>query len=176
MLLCLLTAKRGVALHLLKLSDFFINSSKTICQIVYSAKDKSTRPGFHSKPAIIQSYPDKKLCILDHYNHYVQRTANFRSSTTNELFVTLKKPHKAISRATLSRWIKDVLQAAGIDVTIFGAHSTRSASASAALSGGASMETILKAAAWSSDLTFGIFYNKVVGESYAQAVYKAANM
>ena len=38
------------------------------------------------------------------------------------------------------------------------------------------METILKAAAWSSELTFGIFYNKVVGESYAQAVYKAANM
>ena len=101
MLLCLLTAKRGVALHLLKLSDFFINSSKTICQIVYSAKDKSTRPGFHSKPAIFQSYPDKKLCILDHYNHYVQRTANLRSSTSNELFVTLQKPHKAISRATL---------------------------------------------------------------------------
>ena len=33
MLLCLLTARRGLALHLLKLSDFFfINSSKIICQ------------------------------------------------------------------------------------------------------------------------------------------------
>lgn len=176
MLLCLLTAKRGVALHLLKLNDFFINSSKSMCQIVYSTKDKSTRPGFHTKPTIIQNYPDKKLCLVDHYVHYKQRTAKLRSSSTQELLITLQKPHNAISRATLSRWIKDVLQAAGIDISIFGAHSTRSASTSAALVGGASTETILNAAAWSSDLTFGVFYNKMVGESFSQAVYKAANL
>ena len=108
-----------------------------MCQIVYSTKDKSTRPGFHTKPTIIQNYPDKKLCLVDHYVHYKQRTAKLRSSSTQELLITLQKPHNAISRATLSRWIKDVLQAAGIDISIFGAHSTRSASTSAALVGGA---------------------------------------
>lgn len=176
MLLCLLTGQRGHALHQLKLSDFIIDSSFTTCQIVFSSKDKTTRPGFHTKPAVINSYlHDKKLCLVDNYRHYVHKTGKLRPSTTKELLITLQKPHHAISRSTFSRWIKDTLSAAGVDTKQFAAHSTRSASTSAALVGGASVELILKAAAWSSDLTFGRFYNKLVGVTFPQAVYSAAN-
>lgn len=176
MLLALLTGQRGHALHQLKLSDFFIDPSFSICQIVFSSKDKTTRPGFHTKPAVVSSYPhDKKLCLIDNFKHYVQRTEKLRPKTTKELLIILQKPHHAISRSTFTRWIKDTLYASGIDITQFGAHSTRSASTSAALVGGASLESILKAAAWSSDLTFARFYNKLVGVTFPQAVYSAAN-
>ena len=73
--------------------------------------------------------------------------------------------------------MKDVLSSAGIDVSVFSAHSTRSASTSAALAGGASIESILKAASWSSDCTFATFYNKcTVDFDFANAVYNSAQL
>ena len=47
----------------------------------------------------------------------------------------------------------------GIDITIFTAHSTRSASTSTADNMGLSIKDIQKAAGWSGDSTFRKYYN-----------------
>ena len=174
MLLCLLTGQRGHAVHSLVINDILINPSLTCCRIVYSTKHKTTRKGYHTKPAEIAAYPDKKLCLVDHLHRYLLITAKLRKS--DGLFVTLQRPHTSIARATLSRWIKEVLKAAGVDINMFSAHSTRSASTSAAAFSGASLETILEAASWSSQLTFARFYNRGTTQSFSQAVYRAAQL
>ena len=67
-------------------------------------------------------------------------------------------PHKPISGASLSRWLKDIISWAGIDTSVFKAHSVRGASASAAYERGASLQDILNLADWSTDSTFRRFY------------------
>jgi len=53
----------------------------------------------------------------------------------------------------LGRWIKTCIADAGIDGSVFSAHSTRGAGASKAAASGVAIEAILKAASWSSELT-----------------------
>ena len=62
--------------------------------------------------------------------------------------------------STIARWIKTCLQEAGIDVTIFQAHSTWAASSTKAALSGLTVEEIMSAADWSSKGTFQKFYYK----------------
>ena len=45
-----------------------------------------------------------------------------------KLFLSYDRPHKPVSRDTISRWTKETLRRCGIDTKVFTAHSTRSAS------------------------------------------------
>ena len=65
-----------------------------------------------------------------------------------------------MSSSTIVRWLKTVLKLAGIDVSIFGAHSVRGASSSTAMNMGITTNDILKAADWSSKSIFQKFYYK----------------
>ena len=78
------------------------------------------------------------------------------------MFISFIKPHKAVTGSSIARWLRTVLEEAGIDSAIFGAHSTRGASALAAVRGGVTLEDILKAANWSSESVFQRFYHKEV--------------
>ena len=53
---------------------------------------------------------------------------------------------------------------AGIDVEIFNAHSTRSASTSAAVQNKMNVEDILKTVGWSNAATFAKFYHKPIAQ------------
>ena len=65
------------------------------------------------------------------------------------------------------------LEQSGIDTSIFGAHSTRRESASAAVKGGITTEDILKPASWSLESVFQIFYHKEVDNvAYGRVVIK----
>ena len=79
-----------------------------------------------------------------------------------QLFISYTKPHKAVSPDTVSRWIKTTLVDAGIDTSKYSAHSTRSASTSAAKGNNISIPTIMKIAGWSQESTFTKFYDKPV--------------
>ena len=74
----------------------------------------------------------------------------------SRLFISFIKPHKAVTSSSIARWLRTILEEAGIDYSIFGAHSTRGASASAAARGGVTLEIILKAANWCSESVFQI--------------------
>ena len=73
---------------------------------------------------------------------YLKLTANLRGNITR-LFIPTTKPYKISSQDTLARWIKTALQSAGIDLSIFTPHSTRSAAISPAAAK-IPMRTVLK--------------------------------
>ena len=101
-----------------------------------------------------KAYPtDKTLCFVSHMKEYLRRTKPLRGDST-KLFISFMKPHKHISRETLSRWIKTVMEAAGIDTRIFHPHSTRAAATSKAKAACVPIQEIL------GKKTFDRFYNK----------------
>ena len=105
------------------------------------------------------------------FKEYLRRTKVFSDGHTQLLLSNLK-PHLPISKDTLARWIRDVLHKAGVD-THFGAHSTRSASTSAATSKGLPIDIVLKAAGWSSASTFTRFYKREPVTHMGQTIFEA---
>lgn len=135
---------------------------------------KQSRPGYKNPVISLKAYPnDVSLCIFTFMLEYLSRTKNLRKD--NYVFVCFKKPHGPASKDTITRWVKVVLEKAGIDTTIFAPHSIRSASSSAAERGGAPLQEILDTAGWSGDSVFGKFYNKplVSSSSYDKAILQA---
>ena len=80
----------------------------------------------------------------------------------NKLFLSIVQPHKPVLSGTVARWVRSLLQAAGIDTSQFKPHSVQGASASAAARGGVALSDILALACWSSDSTFRRFYYRPV--------------
>ena len=79
-----------------------------------------------------------------------------------------------MSSSTIARWIKEVLALSGIDISIFKAHSSRGASATAAADRGVSIFEILQLGDWSEENTFKKFYyrpqfNTTVGRAIFSA-------
>ena len=109
---------------------------------------------------MLKAYPtDKTLCVISHMKEYLRRTKPLRGDN-KKLFISFMKPHKHISRETLSHWIKTVMEAAGIDTSIFCPHSTRAAATSKAKAACVPIQEILDTAGWSSSKTLDRFYNK----------------
>ena len=104
-----------------------------------------------------------RLCPVECLSTYLEKTKQWRPSSDSMqqlLFLALKKPHRPVSSATLSRWLKEVIQLAGIKEDIFKGHSVRGASTSAAKRAGLSIGTILSMADWTNTSTFNKFYYK----------------
>jgi len=72
-----------------------------------------------------------RLCPVRTLKEYEARTQPLWGRETN-LLVAIIKPHKAVSSSTVAIWLKSLLEASGIDTSIFGAHSVRGVSSSAA--------------------------------------------
>ena len=89
---------------------------------------------------------NRELCPVTTLQKYIDVTSSLRPEGKVKLFVAIVKPHNPVSSATIARWLRDVLQQAGIDIGIFGAHSIRGASSSAAAAAGVTTNDILKAA------------------------------
>ena len=76
------------------------------------------------------------------------------------------------SKDTMSRWLKQVMTAAGLDTSIFKPHSTRSAATSAAKVADVPLDEIMAIAGWRSSSAFAVFYNKPLSceKSFASSV------
>jgi hypothetical protein len=131
-LMSLLSAQRGQTIHYLSLKDMsFTESAVTF---VISRPIKQSKPG--SKPMVVKvvAYPaNPNLCVVSILNMYLEYTATLRNNE-QQLFISYSKPYKAVSRDTISRWVKTVMEKSGIDVQTFKPHSTRAASTSKAFS------------------------------------------
>ncbi|EZA57491.1 hypothetical protein X777_02393 [Ooceraea biroi] len=94
------------------------------------------------------------------------------ATKTISFFVSYRKPHNSVSSQTLGRWVKEILEAAGINVSIFSAHSTRHASTSYAARKGINIDEICRTAGWSkTSQVFARFYNRpVIADPSFQAV------
>lgn len=89
------------------------------------------------------------------------------------LFIGLRPPYNSVGASTVARWLKLVLNDAGVDTSIYSAHSTRGASVSNAANSGVPTEAILVAGNWNSESTFTRFYRRTkTGTSVASALRK----
>ena len=159
-LTALLTGQRAQSLHMIDIRNISISNSKV--KIRFGDLLKQSRPGFQLNEITIKAYaPDKRLCLIVLLNEYLNRVKNLRGENFR-LFLTTQPPYKAASQQTIARWIKQTLAKAGLDVSIFSPHSTRSAATTKANSANIPLLTILKTAGWSCESTFAKYYNKTL--------------
>ena len=120
---------------------------------------KTSRPGSHVSEVSFHVYElDRRLCVVSSVKAYLRRTLDDRG-TVKQLFLTSRAPFRAAARATLGRWMKSMLLAAGVD-KYFGPGSGRGASLSKLTLKGVSEESIIKMIGWSNSSVFGRYYNK----------------
>ena len=120
------------------------------------------------------------LCVLRCLQCYILRTSStFRPlpdpETPSQLLISYHRPHGPVKSCSIARWIKSVLDSAGIDKGIFKAHSTRSASTTKARSKGVPLDKVVKMADWSGTSTFKRFYYRpTFNDAYARAVLSSS--
>ena len=144
MLLALHTAQRCQTL--LDLNFMTITGDSAVFTFETPLKhEKVGKPRFLVK---LEAVKDKDICALNMLNIYISRNVELRNGETR-LLISYNKPHTGVSRDTIRRWIIQTMHKSGVN-TVFGAHTTRSASTSAALRNNISFNVILSAAQWSS--------------------------
>ena len=127
MLLALTSAERSseLAAHDLRFRRFYPEG------VVFNLPclTKSVRSGKNLKQSSHASFPeDKNLCVVECLREYEACTKDMRpviAGQENKLFLSIVQPHKPVSSGTVARWVRSLLQAAGIDTAQFKPHSVR---------------------------------------------------
>lgn len=91
----------------------------------------------------------------------------------DSLFISYLKPQAAVTSSTISRWLKTVMCLSGIDISVYKAHSVRSASTSKAQANFIPIRDNMAVAGWKSAQTFAQYYSKEISQSdnsFAEAV------
>ena len=142
MLIALLSGQRCQTIPAMDTTTMVLSADK--CVFCIYELLKTSRPGKHYGRLELRAYADdKRLCVVNLLQEYVQRTLKFRGNNA-QLLWSYHKPHNPVSTATIGRWLKEVLQRAGVDIQKFSGHSTRSAPVSAAKTLNTSVKTIAK--------------------------------
>ena len=93
---------------------------------------KQSAPGRKQPELILPVFKeDNRVCIYSVLRERIEHTLPYRGGVTR-LFLSFVKPFQAVSKDTISCWIKTVMIQSGIDFTVFKPHSTRAASTSKA--------------------------------------------
>jgi len=171
-LLTLATGQRLQTLHAIKVSNID-DSNEDFIQIKIDVPIKTSRPGAVQPCLILPRFTNNsKCCVVRALKAYLYKTDTLREGNTS-LFLSTGGKHHPVSKQTLSKWVKQVLQNSGIDLHLFSSHSTRHASTSAAKRLGIPLDSICSRAGWSSSSsTFAKFYDRPVDkrQAFANAV------
>ena len=127
------------------------------------------------KQLMFGAFPsDSRLCVMKCLRQYEMDTRTYRKNdpaSPQPLFLLYVEPHKPVTSQRLANWLKEILGKAGIDTTVFKAHSVRGASSTAAAEKGVHIEDILHTADWSTNSTFRKFYyHPTQTSNYAQTL------
>ena len=154
-LLTILSGQRVSTLHKFRLSHMQTTDSMTVFQI--SDLLKHSRPHNRAQAITYRAYPhDRNLCPVRTVSLYLLRRGALPAN--DAFFLCHRKPHGPASIDTLARWVKTTLTLAGIDTSVFGAHSCRAASTSQAFRKGVALSEILAAGQWNRQTNFFKFY------------------
>ena len=164
-LLCLLSGQRRQTIQVLRLDQMNVTPNAYTFKIIN--KLKQTRPRYHQKPLVYEKYvSEPTLCIYSHLTRYLELTASLRGET-KQLLISFNRPYRPVSADTISRWCKDFLKKAGVDISKYKGHSIRAASTSYAANAVSSdLAGILSAAGWTSEDTFRRFYDLPCDSSF----------
>ena len=166
MLMALTSACRGSELH--QLDPTKLQRLQGKIRFTIDGLTKTRKTGQPPKQVQFTSYSkESKLDVVAALELYLDKTKRFRTNknSQHQLFLTFIKPHKAVARCTIARWLKMLMTRAGIDVSKYKAHSTRAAASSKAKVLGMSAEQIIDRADWSNVNTFYKFYHKDILET-----------
>ena len=162
-LLIMSSGQRLQTLSKIKINNIFFKENS--CSIVIDELLKHSRRKVQQAPIEINGFKDNEaLCPLKTLRDYIIKTEEHRNNKgifQEKLFISFQKPHRAVTTETISRWIKIVMIKSGINKEVT-AYTTRSIATSSASAAGVPINSILKAAGWSSQLTFARFYHKEV--------------
>jgi site-specific recombinase XerD len=115
MITLLTSGQRGQTVHLMSLNDMQMLQDR--CRIHIIEHTKTSKPGL-SAPLIIvikQYLANEKICpLISTLRDYLARTNPLRCGE-NKLFISYQRPYKTVTRQTISRWVKVVMNDAGID-------------------------------------------------------------
>ena len=162
MLIALTSAARVQTIHRLTVNNMVKGKDEFVFE--FSGLLKQSRPGFKCSPVHMKAYPpDRRLCIFHVIKEYLARTERIRKC--DSLLISFIKPYGEVSKDTIARWLKTIMQRAGIDISKFSAHSIRAAATSKAIQHNVPMDEILKTAGWSNSGTFAKFYHKDIHTS-----------
>ena len=127
MLLALKSASRARGLHILDTRFIVKTSQKYVFK--FHKLHKSWRQG--QKPTTLEFVAfsqDKDLCVVSVLDEYLSRTEEWRRvNHETQLLLSYIQPHKQVVPSTISGWLKNVLKSSSINVSLFTAHSSRSA-------------------------------------------------
>ena len=163
MLLALVCRARGHELHAINPQAISWFDDKVVCHILGVTKTKTI-----SKPKkafeILKFPSSNNLDSIQCLRTYLNLTASQRETNMQKdhLFLSFIPPHQVVKTCSIARWLKLVMEEAGIDMSKFKAHSTRSAAVSCVPLSGLSAEDIAKLGDWSNVKTFYKFYKKEV--------------
>ena len=163
MLMALVQAARVQSLHMLSKDGYKRTEDRFIFML--NGSIKQNRPGYRVGSLEFKAYPpDERLCVYVGLNEYLVRTRDLRIGTGGGslLLLSYVKPHGHVTRDTISRWIRTVLDMAGIDSTVYGGGSVRAAAVSKARANAVPLATIMGKAGWTREGTFARFYNKEI--------------
>ena len=143
MLVASLSGQHCQTIHALDVNNMVLTKDR--CTFYIQELLKTSRPGKHFGKLELRAYhPDKRLCVVTFLEEYVRRTKPLRGSSS--LFISYQKPHASVTTDTVGRWLRKVLENSGLDVSKYGAHSTRAASTSAAKTVNICIQSIMDAA------------------------------
>ena len=113
--------QRMQTIQRIDLKDIKVYPEKIVIPIMDPLKQ--TKPNKHMKPLVFHSYPiDEKLCVTSNLREYLEKTLPFRAHS--KLFLSYIKPHKPVTKDTIARWCKSMLQKSNIDINKYSSHSS----------------------------------------------------
>ena len=146
MLLALTRPSRSADLSKLDIQMRSFTSNGVVFRPLHLAKQsRSSRP---IADFFFPSFPeDSLICPMVTLKAYEERTIGFRANlpedSRSRLFLSWIGKHDPVSSCTIARWLKCFMKEAGIDISIFKAHSVRGASCSSAVGAGVTTKDIL---------------------------------
>ena len=135
------SAQRAQTLNVINVTNISFSDDLVEIPIYKLLKQTTAR----NRKFLIRLKPFKdqpSLCIIKCLRAYIEATKELRKNE-EQLLISIVKPHKPVTTQTISRWLKLVLQKAGIDVVKFKAHSTRAASVSKSKQNNVNIDEIL---------------------------------
>lgn len=174
-LLALATAQRLQTLSKIKVENIKVSESDIKIYIIDRIKTSAVG---RNQPLLYLPFLNDKpeLCVANLLQEYLSRTNTLRPKNEKNCFLTYKKPHKAATSQTISRWIRQTLEESGIETNIYSGYSTRHAATSAAQRKGVNIESIRKTAGWTEKSNvFVRFYNLPLREPNSTFVSSVFN-
>lgn len=133
----------------LKLSDMIEGNQDIVFRLTKRLKHNT-----RGTLSLVQFKPftlDCKLCVVFIISEYISRTSDVRGNNDQPV-LSYTPPYDKVGSSTVSRWVREVLQEAGIDSTVFTTHIiSRSAVLSQMLRLNVPVKDILAKASWRSE-------------------------